>query len=148
MQKTRFKRSLSLIVCVVLTAAMALLAIGCNDNNTPPIETPSVETQAIVKGEGTTVFDFTVELPDGTKHAYEIRTDRQTVGEALTEVGLIAGEQGPYGLYVKTVDGVTLDYEKDGLYWSFYENGQYAMSGVDVTPITAGTAYAFKAEKA
>ncbi|MBQ2923597.1 MAG: DUF4430 domain-containing protein, partial [Tyzzerella sp.] len=53
----------------------------------------------------------------------------------------------PYGLYVKTVNGTTLDYDKDGMYWSFYINGDYAMTGVDVTEIKAGEKYSFKAEK-
>ena len=145
MQKTRFTKALSVIVCVVLMAAMALLASGCNDNQTPT-ETPLVIGG--VKGEGETVFPFEVTKPDGTKISYEVHTDKTTVGEALLDAGLIAGEDGAYGLYVKTVDGVTLDYDKDGMYWAFYINGEYAMSGVDTTDITADTVYAFKAEKA
>ncbi len=147
MQQTRFKKALSIIVCVVLTAAMALFMIGCNDNNTPADgETPLIIGG--VKGEGETAFPFEVTLPDGTKTSYEIHTDKATVGEALLALGLIEGEQGGYGLYVKTVDGVALDYDKDGMYWSFYINGEYAMSGVDMTTITDGEVYAFKAEKA
>lgn len=157
MKQTRLMKSLSLIVCVVLMAAMALCASGCNDNTTNGDETVTTTTVSQetpsqdagnVKGEGATAFSFEVTLPDGTTTAYEIRTDKTTVGEALLDVGLIEGEDGPYGLYVKTVDGVTLDYDKDGMYWSFYVNGEYAMSGVDTTAITVGDVYAFKAEKA
>ena len=57
------------------------------------------------------------------------------------------GEDGQYGLYVKTVNGITADYDVDGTYWAFYINGEYAMSGVDVTDIAAGSTYAFKVEK-
>jgi hypothetical protein len=70
------------------------------------------------------------------------------VGEALLDEKLIAGEEGPYGLYVKTVNGITLDYDKDGYYWSFYIDGEYGLTGVDQTEITNGAAYAFKAESA
>lgn len=147
MWQTRFTKALSIIVCVVLTAAMALFMIGCNDNNTPTGGDTAVNSGGI-KGDGATVFPFEVTLPDGTKTVYEIHTDKPTVGEALLALGLIAGEQGDYGLYVKTVDGVTLDYNRDGKYWAFYIDGEYAMSGVDVTPITAGETYAFKAENA
>ena len=69
------------------------------------------------------------------------------MGDALTELGLIAGEESDYGLYVKTVNGVTLDYDADGAYWAFYVNGEYAQTGVDATTITEGDAYSFKAEK-
>ena len=61
-------------------------------------------------------------------------------------INLIAGEQGDYGLYVKTVNGITVDFDKDGKYWAFYVGGEYAMSGVDSTEITAGSTYAFKVE--
>ena len=70
------------------------------------------------------------------------------MGEALLELGIVAGDDTEYGLYVKTVNGVTLDYDTDGAYWAFYINGEYAMTGVDATNIEAGAIYALKAEKA
>ena len=69
-----------------------------------------------------------------------------TVGAALLSLGLIAGEDSDYGLYVKTVNGVTVDYDTDGKYWAFYVDGEYAATGVDSTDITAGATYTFKAE--
>ena len=76
-----------------------------------------------------------------------VKTDAVTVGEALLENGLIAGEDGDYGLYVKTVCGITADYDVDKTYWAFYINGEYAMSGVDKTDIADGAVYEFKIEK-
>ena len=60
---------------------------------------------------------------------------------------MIEGEDGPYGLYVKTVNGITADYDKDGLYWAFYVDDAYAISGVDKTAIAEGGHYAFKGER-
>ena len=77
---------------------------------------------------------------------YELSTDCSTVGEALVAEGLIAGEDSEYGLYVTTVDGITLDWNTDGSYWAFYVNGMYAMTGVDATPVEEGTVYEFRAE--
>lgn len=48
----------------------------------------------------------------------------------------------------KTVNGMTADYGKDGVYWAFYIDGEYAMTGVDATNITDGAQYAFRMEKA
>ena len=70
------------------------------------------------------------------------------MGEALQDCGLIEGEESEYGLYVKTVNGITADYDADGVYWAFYIDGKYAESGVDTTEISEGTSYAFKIEKA
>lgn len=69
------------------------------------------------------------------------------MGEALEDVGLLVGEEGEFGLYVKAVNGIPLDFDKDGLYWAFYENGSYAMTGVDMTEIAPDTVYSFKADK-
>ena len=69
------------------------------------------------------------------------------VGDALLEEGLVEGEDGAYGLYVKKVNGILADYEVNQTYWAFYINGEYAMSGVDITPVEDGATYAFKVEK-
>ena len=134
MQTTRFKKVLSLTLCMVLIAAMALFA-GCSSNET---DAPN---------EGGKSFTFIVADLEGTEKSFRIKTDAATVGEALLDEGLIAGEDSRYGLYVKTVNGITLDYDKDGAYWAFYVGGEYAMSGVDSTEIEDGQTYSFRAEK-
>ncbi|MCH5250440.1 MAG: DUF4430 domain-containing protein, partial [Lachnospiraceae bacterium] len=144
--------------------AMALGTTGCNGStgkDTASGAGTEVDTQAdsnltetegdaqsdkSVLGTGNTVFDFTVTDKEGSETSFEIHTDKETVGEALLELGLIDGEEGEYGLYVKTVNGITVDYDKDGKYWAFYVNGEYASSGVDSTKITEGESYSFKAE--
>ncbi len=149
MKTTSFTRKLSLILCIVLIAAMALLCTGCNDKTPADLSTSvsdEVATGKTVLGEGAVKFTFTVTDVEGKETVFEINTDKKTVGDALLEHGLIAGEEGAYGLYVKTVNGITVDYDKDGKYWAFYVNGEYASSGVDTTDVVAGTAYAFKAE--
>ena len=156
MQMKRWKQSLSVLVCCVLIAATALCTTGCNGNtessSTSAVEstvTSEVASEAAsdnVLGEGETAFTFTVVDGDGNETAYEIHTDKATVGEALLELGLIDGEDGDYGLYVKTVNGVTVDYDTDGKYWAFYVDGEYAQTGVDSTEVTPGANYAFKVE--
>lgn len=162
MKMTNAKKSLSFILCIVLIAVMALFTTGCSDNTetseTPDENSSEISSQAIEDsvteesesaievGEGNTKFTFTVTHNDGTKKTFIVSTDKKTVGEALVDNGVIAGEDGPYGLYVKTVDSETLDYEKDGKYWAFYVDGAYGATGVDMTDITAGSSYEFRAE--
>ena len=152
MKKTNFKKALSLFLCVVLIAVIALFATGCSDSKKTDggTTTPSASAQTnekTVLGTGQTVFDFSVTDADGKKTDFEIHTDKKTVGEALLELKLIDGDDGEFGLYVKKVNNITLDYDKDGMYWAFYENGQYAQAGVDLTEIVPGTNYEFRAEK-
>lgn len=151
MNQTRITKLLSFILCVALIAAIALTAVGCNTENTPEGSgtsgVPTDQAAPTVKGEGATVFYFNVVDKDGNETKFEIRTDKTLVGEALLELGLIEGEDGPYGLYVKKVNGITADYDVDGTYWAFYEGDDYGMTGVDLTEIEAGATYAFKVSK-
>lgn len=144
MNKSSMKKLLSILLCIALIAALALSTVGCSKNDS----TASVSgaSGVVSMGEGETKFLFDVVDPDGKESHFEIHTDEKTVGAALLSLGLIAGEDSDYGLYVKTVNGVTLDYDKDGKYWAFYVDGEYAATGVDSTDITAGATYTFKAE--
>ena len=150
MRKTPFFKSLSLIVCIVLIAAAALFTTGCSDSSAPSDPGTAIVSSidGAVLGEGDTKFTFTVTDADGKETSCEIHTDKETVGEALLELNLIAGDDSEYGLYVKTVNGVTVDYDADGKYWAFYINSEYAMTGVDSTPVTDGSTYSFKVETA
>lgn len=108
-----------------------------------PAESAAAESDISVIGEGNTVFYFTAVDLEGAESKFEIHTDAATVGAALIENGLISGDDGEYGLYVKTVNGITLDWDKDGKYWSLLIDGEYAMTGVDDTEITSGATYTF-----
>lgn len=149
MQMKRIKRALSCILCAVFIVAMTLVTTGCGDNaakTSTEVAGEAVMTDGAVLGEGANVFKFTVVDMEGKSVTGEIHTDKTIVGEALLDLGLIAGDQGEYGLYVKTVNGLTVDYDKDGKYWAFYVNDAYASAGVDSTSIEAGASYAFKVE--
>jgi len=139
------KKFTSLLLCMMLIVAMALTA-GCGEKKQDS-NSAGQEVSTNVLGEGSTQFNFTVVDKDGKETAFEIHTDKTTVGEALLELGLIAGEEGAYGLYVKTVNGITADYDVDQTYWAFYVNGEYGMTGVDATNIEDGASYSFKVEK-
>ena len=143
MKRNSFKKWLSVIGCMVLIAALALTITGCGSKE--EVETPSAQTSvdATVMGEGATVFQFSVVDLEGNETKFEIHTDETTVGAALMNLGLIEGEDGPYGLYVMKVNGIEAIYEQDGSYWAFYENGEYGLTGVDMTDIDPAVAYSF-----
>lgn len=174
MKMKRMKKALSWILCMVLIVAMALVTTGCNGNAgnqttaavteavettaaATPTEAPAseaVETEAklatkeiSVLGEGSKAFEFSVVDLEGNETWFEIHTDEEMVGDALLAVELIAGEEGQYGLYVKEVNGITADYDKDKTYWAFYVNDEYGMTGVDMTPIEEGNVYSFRISK-
>lgn len=155
-----FMRKLTSILCIALIAASALCITGCDDSSknageatTTPAASQSQEQafngtfeDGATLGEGATQFTFTVVGTDGNETTATVNTNATTLGEALVDLGIIAGDDSDYGLYVKTVNGETLDYDKDGKYWALYVGDQYATTGVDSTEIEAGTTYSFKAE--
>lgn len=144
------------ILALVLALMIALSLIACGTGNTPEttgaaietteapvISTEAPESNVTVLGEGETAFSFTVVDLDGNETVFEIHTDETTVGAALVALELVEGSEGEYGLYVTTVNGITADWDADQTYWAFYIDGEYAMTGVDATDITAGAAYSF-----
>lgn len=160
------------MICALLAATLCLCGCGKNKDAVPtatdatatsavPAAADATATDATEKdaadatssdaepivaqriGEGETKFILTVTFKDGKMKAYNVSTDETTVGAALSELGLIEGEQGDYGLTVITIDGERADYNEDGAYWAFYVNGEYAQTGVDGAEITEGSSYHF-----
>lgn len=91
-------------------------------------------------GNGEKTVSVDVVVKDKTV-TFTIHTDKENLGDALTEHGLIEGEKGRYGLYVKKVNGITADYDTDKSYWGFNKNGEGMMTGVDGALIEDGDRY-------
>lgn len=117
-----------IIAVVAAILVIALVATGCS--------LLSPETQ-----EGMKSFTLTVVHKDGTSKEMELKSDAEYLGAFLQEEGIITGEEGQYGLYIKEVDGEKAVYEEDNAYWAFYVGEEYALQGIDLTPITEGAAY-------
>lgn len=142
----RNKNLLLGVLCAALAVTMLLGGCGSKAEPTEAATTAAAVTSGSVIGQGQTVFTLEVTDAEGQQTSFEIHTDKETVGEALLETELVAGEDGDYGLYITTVNGVTLDWDKDGKYWAFYIDGEYATTGVDATEVTPGAVYSLKAE--
>ena len=133
------KRTIKQIFTILLVFVFAAALVSCNKDETNVWES-AVYTEDQTLGEGAKTVAIKVEAQDKTV-TFTIKTDKETVGAALMEHGLIDGEEGPYGLYVKAVNGMKADYDTDQRYWAFYVNGEISMTGVDVTEIADGASY-------
>lgn len=79
---------------------------------------------------------FSVSADDfGADHAFN--TNAEFLGDALKALGLVEGEDGPYGLYVKTVNGITAD-ESLQQWWCFTKGGEELFIGIDSVPVADG----------
>ena len=97
--------------------------------------------------EGQKAFTLVVVHADGTEKEFSYTTTEEYLGALLQTEGVIAGSQGPYGMMIESVDGEKAVYETDGAYWALYEGEEYAMQGIDLTPITDGGVYKLVYEK-
>lgn len=128
-------------ICIFLILLyVAVLFAGCNKGPVY-VDGTAKYTEDTTLGEGSKTITVTVKDHEGKAVVFTIKTDAETVGDALMEHDLIAGDQGAYGLYVKVVNGLRADYDKDRAYWGFNINGEGAMTGVDMTEITDGGNY-------
>ena len=92
--------------------------------------------------EGMKSFTFTVVDAEGGETVHKLKSDAEMLGEALLAEELIAGETGEFGIYVKTVGGITAD-EANQEWWCLTKGGESVMTGADQTPLEDGAAYEF-----
>lgn len=143
------RKLLSVVSLVVLLAMTALLMISCNSNTNDPASTGDDTTleapaDAGSADESSKTITVTVYVTDdeGEVTEYIIDTEATTLRGALEQDDLVQGDEGEYGLYVKTIEGVTADYDTVGAYWAFYDvNDSYLMTSVDNTPIADGDVF-------
>ncbi len=82
----------------------------------------------------------TVTHGDGSSKDFTVSTDKETLGEALEDEGLIAGEVSTYGLFVQTVDGETVNADNEE-WWCLTKGGESVNTGADSVPVEDGAAY-------
>ena len=135
------KTKRTLILCAAMLAVLATLLLSCGaPKTTDELWTDAIYTENTELGKGETTL--TVEFVAGEKKiVFTLHTNEKTVGEALEALGIVEGEEGQFGLYIKKANGITADYDIDQSYWSFYENGALAMTGAHLTEIKDGVIY-------
>ena len=89
---------------------------------------------------GNKTITLTVVYADASTKDFTIKTDEDYLRGALEQDNLIAGDESEWGLYVKTVDGVTAD-DSAHQYWALYIGDDYASTGVDSTPVNDGDTF-------
>ena len=123
MKQTKLLRTLLLVFAVLIAATV--LCTACEQAE-PQIGTKTITVQIIVDGQDTVTKSIT--------------TDAEYLRGALDEDNLLIGEDGPYGLFVKAVNGITADDAKQQ-WWCFTKGGADLFTGVDSTPIADGDTF-------
>ena len=124
MQKNK-KLIVAVIAVAVVVIAMTVIFIATRPGTTAGSKT------------------FTVEVvhKDESKKTFTYHTDAEYLGEVLQAEGLIVGHNDTFGLYIDTVDREDAIWEENSSYWALYVGDEYAMQGIDQTPIADGDAF-------
>lgn len=132
------KKTIRFTAYIVLAAALCLILSACGGTaQTTDLWSAAMYTEDTELGTGSKTLFVDVKAEDRSV-TFTIKTDKETVGEALVDNGLVSGEQGPYGLYVKFVNGIEADYNKTQTFWSFTKGGEALQTGVDSTKFSDG----------
>ena len=83
---------------------------------------------------------LTVTHGDGGTHEFTMSTQAETLGEAMRELDIVVGEEGPYGVFVTAVDDEYADADLEQ-WWCFTKGGETMMTGIDDTMIADGEHY-------
>ncbi len=128
----------SLAAVLAMVAVMCFSLASCKNNES---EVPENEG-------GAAEIEVTVIHGDGETKVFRIATtEGATLRSALESIDLVQGDESEFGLYVKVVDGERADYDADGAYWGFYQDGEYMMEGIDTAKVKDGDSFEIKYSK-
>ena len=81
-----------------------------------------------------------VSYSDQSTNEFKYQTDEAYLGEVLKNEGLVEGEDGPYGLFITSVDNEKADDSKQQ-WWCLTKGGEQVNTSADQTPIEDGDVF-------
>ena len=116
-------------IFVVLIVAMALIWTNFHEK---PVEGSKAITIEVINSKE-------------ESKVYELQTDAEYLQQAMEEAkkeGLtFEAEEGPYGLFITSVNDERAVFEENGAYWSVNVNEEYGKYGVSEQPVEDGDAF-------
>lgn len=113
---------------IILIAVLAVIAVGMF----------GLYQTFMPKGEaGEKTLTVTVVHGDKSEEQFTYHTKEAYLGPVITNSGLVEGENGDYGLFIKAVDGETADDSKQQ-WWCITKGGETVNASADQTPIEDG----------
>lgn len=117
-----------MIIAVVALVAVVAILVGVYFATRPST------------GAGEKTFSLTIVHSDGTTKELTLSSSEEFLAPALRAEGILTDDGVESGMYL-IVDGETASWEENMAYWGFYVNEDYAVAGMNDTPIEEGAAY-------
>ena len=135
----KIKGLLKIVLCVMLCFVFA----SCNLlKEEVSLWESATYTENQTFGEGEKNFTLEVKAEERSVE-FVVRTNADILADALTEHNIIAGDEGPYGIYVTQVNGMKADYEENQSFWSLEKDGIQLTTGASETGIKDGDKFTF-----
>lgn len=143
--KKKMVKLMTLTLAVLMVFSLSSCAAdkkGDETQQNSTVELPTLWQSAmyledIALGQGEKKIEVEVKA-DEKSVVFTISTNQKTLADALLENQLVEGDEGPYGLYIKRVNGILADYDEDATYWSLSQNGQAMTCGASEVEISGG----------
>ena len=126
------------LTLVLLVLMMTFAFVACADVEKTGAWENATYTSDKSLGEGAKTVTVKVVAEEQTL-TFTLHTDKETLGEALGEHGLLLDDNG----LVHTVNGIYADWDNGGWWWKFTKNGEMMMVGANDTTIADGEQYEF-----
>ena len=130
------KKTLALTLVIMLLLS---LLMACREPERD-LFADAMYTEDTTLGAGDTTFTLNVTVEDKTV-VFTINTGETNLAKAFLESGIVEGDDGIYGLYIKKVNGITADYDVDASWWGLYVGDEASMVGADGITIENGAQY-------
>lgn len=125
-----------LILAAVAFLAVVAILIGISTAAKP---------QGVAGGKS---VQIEIVYEDGTTRVETYQTDAEFLSQLLLEKELVTGyESREYGFTIESVDGILLDWSKDGAYWALYIGEEYATTSAAGIALEDGGIYRLVYEK-
>lgn len=132
------------IALVILMCFVCIFATACGKKTEEKVNLwdEAIYTENVTLGNGDKTIELEVSAEDKSV-TITIKTDAENLEDALCEQKIIEGEEGPYGMYIKKVNGITADYDIDQSFWSLSQDGTPSSTGASGVEIKGGEHFEF-----
>ena len=130
------KRIINTTAALVLVLVL-LLAVGCGKEQPTGLWADATYTEDATVGSGAKTVSVAITAEETTV-TLTVKTDKETLGEALYELELVNDAS-----FFDTLNGIKADWDANSAYWAFYVGNDYATVGIAETQIQGGESYKF-----
>jgi hypothetical protein len=137
------KKTNKALFCLLTLSLLAVVLVSCG-GGVPKEGLWENATYTTDKEFGSGAKTVQVEVKAGEQSVtFTVKTDKENLADALLEHGLVSGDDSAFGLYIKYVNGMRADYDKDQAYWGLTKNGETMLDGASSITELDGAHYEF-----